>query len=181
MDVLKGEEMRRSVSAYLTDSLEGLRPRKLGNILISLHTDAAVEIKKRLSKGLERVLQNQDTSKIVHNVLAKQIDSLLHTPIGKLSNHVSEDRIRKAGTAITDTIIATAKVKLPEAIHEFDIGGVVRDKVNSYPEEKLESLVLSIAKEHLRTIEFFGFLFGLIIGLAQAAYVYYSILFKVAE
>ena len=58
---------------------------------------------------------------------------------------------------------------------------MVRDKVNSYPEEKLESLVLSIAKEHLRTIEFFGFLFGLIIGIAQAAYVYVSILYKVAE
>ena len=181
MGVLKSEEMQRSLSAYLTDSLEGLRPRKIGNILISLHTDAADEIKKKLSVGLEHVLQNQDTSRIVHNVLSKQVDSLLHAPIGKLSKHLSEDRIREAGTALTETIITTAKVKLPKAIQEFDIGGVVRDKVNSYPEEKLESLVLSIAKEHLRTIEFFGFLFGLLIGLAQAAYVYYSILFKVAE
>jgi uncharacterized membrane protein YheB (UPF0754 family) len=45
---------------------------------------------------------------------------------------------------------------------------VVREKINNYPVEKLESLVLSVAKEHLRTIELFGALFGLFIGILQA-------------
>ncbi|MCB1025918.1 MAG: DUF445 family protein, partial [Acidobacteria bacterium] len=78
-----------------------------------------------------------------------------------------------AGESITETIIAAAKAKLPAAIQEFDIGGVVRDKVNNYPAEKLESLVMSVAKEHLRTIELFGALFGLIIGIGQAIQFYY--------
>jgi uncharacterized membrane protein YheB (UPF0754 family) len=50
----------------------------------------------------------------------------------------------------------------------------VRDKINKYPVEKLESLVLSIAKEHLRTIELFGALFGLIIGIVQALLSYWA-------
>ncbi|NNE66423.1 MAG: DUF445 family protein [Pyrinomonadaceae bacterium] len=181
MSVLKSPEMQKSISAFLTDSLEKIRPQRVGAILRSLHRDAADEVKKSLSQGLEKVLNNADTYKIIHSVLAKQIDSLLHAPIGRLSNHIAEDKLRKAGSAMTETIISTARVKLPEAIKEFDIGGVVRDKVNSYPAEKLESLVLSIAKEHLRTIEFFGFLFGLIIGLGQAAFTYWAILNKIVE
>ena len=173
--------MSKSISAFLTDSIEKVRPQKFGPLLRSLHIDAEDEIKKTLSLGLEKLLKDQNTTDIVHSVLSSQIDSLLHAPIGKLSKHVSEEQIKNGGRAVTNTIISTAKVKLPEAIAEFDIGGVVRDKVNSYPAEKLESLVLSIAKEHLRTIEFFGFLFGLLIGIAQAAYVYWSILFKVVD
>jgi uncharacterized membrane protein YheB (UPF0754 family) len=168
--------MQQSISSFITDSLEKIRPQKVTEILTSLHQDAGGEIKNALSDGLVTVLNNQDTSKIIHSVLSSQIENLLHAPIGKLSSHISEEKINSAGLALTDTIIATAKAKLPEAIQEFDIGGVVRDKVNSYPAEKLESLVLSIAKEHLRKIEFFGFLFGLIIGLGQAAFTYWAIL-----
>ena len=45
----------------------------------------------------------------------------------------------------------------------------------NFPVEKLESLILSVAKEHLRTIELFGAFFGLVIGVAQALlHWYYS-------
>lgn len=178
LSVLQSPEMQHSISAFLTDTLAKVRPQQVGEVLKSLHPDSANEIKKTLANGLETVLKNEDTSKIIHSVLSKQIDSLLHSPIGKLSDHVSEEKMRKAGDALTETIIATAKVKLPEAIQEFDIGGVVRDKVNSYPAEKLESLVMSIAKEHLRTIELFGFFFGFLIGLGQAAFTYWAVLNK---
>ena len=93
-------------------------------------------------------------------------------PIGKLSDHIAEDKVRAAGKSLTETIISAAKEKLPGAIKEFDIGNVVREKINQFPVEKLESLVLSVAKEHLRTIELFGALFGLLIGIAQAIQFY---------
>jgi len=36
---------------------------------------------------------------------------------------------------------------------EFDVGGLVRNKVSAYPLEKLEALILSVAGQHLKTIE----------------------------
>ena len=120
-----------------------------------------------------KILENEDTTNIINSVLSTQIDSLIHTPIGKLSNHISEEQVRKTGDSLTNTIVEAAKQKLPQAIKEFDIGGVVRDKVNNYPAEKLESLVMSVAKEHLRTIELFGALFGFFIGLGQAVQFYF--------
>lgn len=172
LSVLRSEEMQNSISAYLTDTLEKMRPHRIGAILHSVHPEAAAEIKQTLSKGLVRVLHNQDTTRIIHSVLFKQIDALLNAPIGRLTNVISAERVRNAGDSLTDTIVAAARQKLPAAIQDFDIGGVVREKVNNYPAEKLESLVLSVAQEHLRTIELFGALFGLIIGIGQAIQFY---------
>ena len=81
--------------------------------------------------------------------------------------------MRDASTSLTHAIISAVHAKLPEAVAEFDVGGVVREKIRNYPVEKLESLVMSVAKEHLRTIELFGALFGFLIGLAQAVQFYF--------
>ncbi|MEJ7699737.1 MAG: DUF445 family protein [Pyrinomonadaceae bacterium] len=166
--------MMISVSAYLTDTLQKLRPHSLGAILQTAHPEAEDKLKNMLSRTLMNVLNREETVKIINKVLSVQIERLLAAPIGKLSGHISEEKVRQAGKSLTETIISAAKEKLPEAIREFDIGSVVRDKINKYPVEKLESLVLSIAKEHLRTIELFGALFGLIIGIVQALLSYWA-------
>jgi uncharacterized membrane protein YheB (UPF0754 family) len=165
--LLQGEEMLKSISAYLTDTLEKLRPHSIDAVLQTLHPESEEKLKNMLSKGLLTILSRGETSKIINSFLHNQIDRFLSAPIGKLSNHISEEKVRSAGKSLTETIIAAAKEKLPEAIREFDVGGVVREKINNYPAEKLEALVLSVAKEHLRIIEFFGFFFGLVIGVVQ--------------
>ena len=105
-------------------------------------------------------------------MLAGQIDRLLSKPIGKLSGHISEDKLREASTSLTSAIISAVHSKLPDAVAEFDVAGMVREKIRNYPPEKLESLVMSVAKEHLRTIELFGALFGFVIGILQSIQFY---------
>lgn len=174
LSVVQGEEMQHSISAYLTDTLQKIRPHSMDAILQTIHPESEEKLKKLLANGLLTILQKDETGTIINRVLAKQIDRLLSAPIGRLSDHISPQQIESAGANITETIINAAREKLPEAIKEFDIGSVVREKINHYPVEKLETLVLSIAKEHLRTIELFGALFGLIIGVVQAALAYWT-------
>ncbi|REJ76390.1 MAG: DUF445 family protein [Acidobacteria bacterium] len=170
--VLQGEQMRKSIAGYLADSLETVKPRLIGDLLQSAHPEAATKLRRLLTDGLIGVLEREETAKIVNEVLSKQIDSLLNAPIGRLSRHVSEEQIEKAGETLTKVIIDAAKQKLPEAIEEFDIGGVVEEKVNNYPAEKLEALVLSVAKDNLRMIELFGAFFGFFIGFGQSIHFY---------
>lgn len=172
LSVLQGEEMQNSISAYLTDTLYKIRPHSIDAILQTIHPHAEEKLKNMLSKGLLGILNRDETANIINAVLSRQIERLLSAPIGKLSDHVSEEQVRNAGKSLTETIITAAREKLPKVIQEFDIGNVVREKINHYPVEKLESLVLSVAKEHLRTIELFGALFGLLIGIAQAVQFY---------
>jgi len=51
---------------------------------------------------------------------------------------------------------------------------LVRKKVSDYPLEKLEDLVLSVARDQLKTIELFGAVIGLFIGVAQAIYFWFT-------
>ena len=168
LSLLRGEEMRRQVSAYLTDTLGQFRPHSIDSIMRALHPESEAKLKSMLSKGLLSIVGREDTSKIINAMLASQIENLLAAPIGRLSDQISEDRLRSASDGFAETIITAIREKLPEAIREFDVGGVVRQKIMNYPADKLEALVLSVAKEHLRTIELFGALFGLFIGILQA-------------
>ena len=171
--LLQGDEMTNSISAYLTDTLHKLRPHSIDAILQTVHPESEEKLKKMLSKGLLGIISRDETTNIINTVLSNQIEGFLARPIGKLADHISPEQVRKTGKSLTETIISAAKEKLPEAIREFDIGGVVREKINHYPVEKLESLILSVAKEHLRTIELFGAFFGFVIGVVQAVLSYW--------
>jgi uncharacterized membrane protein YheB (UPF0754 family) len=166
--LLQSEEMSQSISNYLSDTMHKIRPHSIGAILQLANADIEPKLKRMLSNGLLNLLQKKETQNIINAVLAKQIERFLATPIGKLSDHFPEENIKQAGVTVTNTIIVAAKEKLPEAIKEFNLGEVVREKINNYPAEKLENLVMSVAKEHLRTIELFGAFFGLIIGIVQS-------------
>ena len=171
--LLRGEEMQRSISAYVTDTLEKLRPHSIDSILRTVHPESEAKLKTMLSKGLLSIIASENTSRLVNDMLSRQIEQLLSEPIGKLSDKIEEEKLVSASETFADTIINAIREKLPEAIKEFDVGGVVREKIMNYPVEKLESLVMSVAKEHLRTIELFGAGFGFAIGLVQAVQFYF--------
>ena len=173
LGLLRGDEMQRQISAYVTDTLAQFRPHSIDSIMRALHPESEEKLKGMLSKGLLNIVGREDTSQIINAMLATQIDNLLSAPIGRLSDNIAEEKLRAASEGFADTIISAIREKLPEAIKEFDVGGVVREKIMNYPAEKLEALVLSVAKEHLRTIELFGALFGLFIGVLQAVQFYF--------
>lgn len=173
LSLLQSDETMAGVTAYLRTTLDKLRPHSIDAILKIIHPESEEKLKEMLSKGLLDILGREETSNIINEVLADQIDRLLSTPIGKIGDHVPEAKLREASTALTDAIIGAVHAKLPEAIAEFDVAGLVREKIRAYPAEKLEALVLSVAQEHLRKIELFGALFGFIIGLFQAVELYF--------
>ncbi len=173
LSLLQGDEMMKQVSAYITDTLAQFRPHSIDAIMQTLHPESEEKLKNMLSRGLLSIISRDDTHKVINDMLARQVEQLLAAPIGKLSDTISEEKLRAAGESFADTIIAAIREKLPDAIREFDVGNVVREKIHNYPAEKLEALVLSVAKEHLRTIELFGALFGLFIGILQAIQFYF--------
>ena len=166
-------ELATSVSAYITDALERLRPHSLRALLQHLNPDSAPRIKSLLTKGLITVLAREETARTINAILSVQIERLLAVPIGRPADYVSDTAVRNASTALTERITAAARERLPAAIAEFDIGGIVRNKVSEYPVEKLEALVLSVAQQHLKTIELFGAIIGLFLGIFQAIYIYF--------
>ncbi|HKC62651.1 MAG TPA: DUF445 family protein [Pyrinomonadaceae bacterium] len=169
----RSQELSTTVSAYLTDALHRLRPHTLRVLMQHLNPESAQRLKNFLSKGLLTVFAREETARTINNILSAQVERLLVAPIGRLSDHVPEEAVHKMTTALAEKITNAARERLPSAIAEFDIGGIVRQKVAGYPVEKLEELVLSVAQQHLKTIELFGAVIGFVIGIAQAVYFWY--------
>ena len=174
LSLIQGDEMIRGINEYLSETFNKLRPHSIDAILKVVHPETEEKLKRMLSRGLIEILSRDETSRIINEMIAAQIDRLLAAPIGRLGDQIPEEKIREASRALTDAIVSAVNTKLPEAIAEFDVAGVVREKIRTYPAEKLEALVLSVAKEHLRTIELFGAFFGFVIGLVQAVMSYWA-------
>jgi uncharacterized membrane protein YheB (UPF0754 family) len=178
LSVARSAELSTSVSAYATDALERVRPHTLRALLEHARPDSAEQLKGFLARGLMGVLSREETARMVNAILASQVEKLLVRPIGRVGDLVPEEKVRRAGAVLAERIEAAARERLPAAIAEFDIGRIVQEKVSGYPVKKLEDLVLTVAKQHLRTIELFGLLIGFVIGVAQAGYLYIRLFWR---
>lgn len=172
----RSPQLAATVSGYATDALQRVRPHTLRAILEHARPDTAAQLKSFIARGLMGVLGREETARTVNAILSAQVERLLVAPIGRVGDLVPEEKVRRAAELLTERVTAAAAERLPAAITEFDIGGIVREKVSGYPVDKLETLVLSVAKQHLRTIEMFGLFIGLFIGLLQAALMYFRVI-----
>ncbi len=174
LELLQNPELAQSVSAYAKDAINSLRSQTVGTVLLRVNPESASRLKELITNGLLSILAREDTSRTINAILSSQIERLLVAPIGRLGDHLSEQAVRRASSALVERITSAARDRLPAAIAEFDVGGLVRKKVSEYPIEKLEELILSVASHHLKTIELFGAIIGLIIGIGQAIYFWFT-------
>jgi len=170
VEILRSETLSSSISSHFGDAIDRLRPQTLGSVLQQVDSRSAQHIKELLTKSLLNLLSREDTARTINAILSAQIERLLIAPIGRLGDHVSENAMERASSGLVERITFAARERLPVAIAEFDVGGLVRKKVSDYPIEKLEQLVLSVAQQHLKTIELFGAIIGFFIGIGQAIY-----------
>ena len=173
LSMLQSDKTVDGISAYLRTTIEKLRPHSIDAILQVVHPEAEERLKRLFANGLVDILSRDETADTINDILSAQIDQLMSRPLGKLGDHVSQEKVRELSKSLTAAVVDAASKKLPEAIADFDVQGMVRQKVAEYPPEKLENLVLSVAGEHLRTIELFGAVFGFLIGVAQAVQFYF--------
>ncbi len=174
IEILRSEALSTSLSTQVGGAIERLRPQTLGSVMQQLDANSATRAKDFLSKSLLSLLSRDDTARTINAILTAQVERLLIAPIGKLGDHVSPNAMQRASAALVERITEAARERLPFAIAEFDVGGLVRKKVSDYPLEKLEELVLSVAQQHLKTIELFGAAIGFFIGVAQAIYFWFT-------
>jgi uncharacterized membrane protein YheB (UPF0754 family) len=174
IEILRSEALSTSVSMQVEETIDRLRPQTLGALMQQLDSNSTTQAKEFLSKSLLSLLSRDDTARTINAILRTQIERLLISPIGRLGDHVSRNAMERASSALVERITLAARERLPVAIAEFDVGGLVRKKVSDYPLEKLEDLVLSVARDQLKTIEIFGAVIGFFIGVAQAIYFWFT-------
>lgn len=172
LELIRDRETVVNLREMVMSSVAQFRPHSIDAILQTVYPESEEKLKKLLAGGLTDVLSRDETGAAVSEIIDRQIERAMERPIGRLSDLIPHDKVDSIVNALSGAITSAIAAKLPDAIADFDVGGVVREKIRNYPPEKLESLILSVAKEHLRTIELFGAGFGLAIGLVQAVQFY---------
>jgi len=174
IEILRGEMLSTSISIHVSGAIDRLRPQTLGSVMEQIDSSSTTRAKEFLSRSLLSLLSRDDTARTINAILSAQIERLLIAPIGRLGDHVSATAMERASAALVERITFAARERLPVTIAEFDVGGLVRKKVSDYPLAKLEELVLSVAQQHLKTIELFGAIIGFFIGVGQAIYFWFT-------
>jgi uncharacterized membrane protein YheB (UPF0754 family) len=170
--MVQSEHTINGISSYLRTTLATLRPHSIDAILQLAYPQSEEKLKAMLADKLVEIIKRAETADAINEMLSAQIDRLLTRPLGRLGDRLPEEKMREFSKGLSAAISSAAAAKLPDAIAGFDVQGMVRQKVSEYPPEKLEKLVLSVAGEHLRTIEVFGAIFGFAIGVLQAVQFY---------
>lgn len=128
------------------------------------------------------LLDKQDLIAVLHKVdLRSAIGSLIHAAlerkIGELQKipmlgaFITEDRVASIRDGIVDAVLeneAEIAGQLENILDEnLDIASIVEEKVAGFPTQRLEQLVLDVARRELRAIELWGAFLGALIGILQ--------------
>ncbi len=150
--------------------IQGLLPKRKAEIASNIGKTVDEELLS-LEDILNKMIEDQDKKNIVKaikirvnmvidekmpsimpstfkNIIKEYIDTVVEEEIASLINDLSEDLIHKA----------TARINIKE---------MVEDRINDFEMEKIEEIILSIAKKELKHIERLGGILGALIGLIQ--------------
>lgn len=150
--------------------IQGLIPKRRAEIANSIGEIVETELIS-IEEIIEKFIQDQDKSEIIFNIkrkikkLAEQklppiLPSTIKAMITNYIDDIIDQEAEKAINELVEKIIhkATTQVKIAEIIEE---------KINAFELEKLESIIINIAKKELKHIELLGGLLGFLIGLLQ--------------
>src|SRR5689334_1875772 len=174
VEILRSEILFTSISVHFTEAIDRFFPQTIGAVMQQVDARSLDRAKDFLTRGVLNLLAHDQTARTINAILSAQVERLLIAPIGRLGDHVSQNSMQRASSALVERITLAGRDRLPVAFAEFDVVGLVRKKVSDYPIEKLEELVLSVAQHHLKTIELSGAIIGFFIGVGQAIYFWFT-------
>ena len=104
----------------------------------------------------------------INNIINQRLPVIIPSSIREMIKKYIEDIIKQEGDSIMSEIMDTF---MDNGKSTIQLAQMIEDKINEFPLDKLEQVVLNIAKEELKHIEILGGVLGFIIGLLQGAIV----------
>ena len=111
VEILRSETLSTSVSAHFSDAIDRLRPQTLGSVLQQVDPKSPEHVKQLLTRSLLSLLAREDTSRTINAILTAQVERLLIAPIGRLGDHVSENAMERASSALVEKITRTRQTE----------------------------------------------------------------------
>jgi uncharacterized membrane protein YheB (UPF0754 family) len=157
-------------------TVQGLMPKRKKEIARNIGQTVETELLS-IEEIIDRMIEGMDKTAVIE-ALKKRIVQLAELKMPVFVPSAMKGMIM---TFIEDTIDENADEMLNEIsekiVHEatekVSVALIIEEKINAFPFEKLEEIILSIAKKELKHIEYLGGLIGLVIGFVQGLIILY--------
>ena len=165
----------RRILGFTVQGLVGRRQKEIARSIGGVVGDHLVN-----HKDLVAALERADLHGLLNRVLEDRLPEVLAGlkkslgPLaGVLDSFLTQQRVADLRAKLVDKILENKEsliLQLEKALEEgLDVKDLVERKVAEFPVERLEALILLVAKRELRSIEILGGFLGLLIGLLQTA------------
>ncbi len=154
----------------------GLIPKRRKEVARSIGEVVEKELIS-IEEILDKMIKEEDKNNLIKGIKIK-IDQIIEEKLppfipstfkGMIKDYVDKVVEEELGNVITNL----SEYVLHKASTRIKIGEMVEDKINQFDLEKLEEIIINIAKKELKHIEVLGLVLGIIIGLAQGIIVNY--------
>lgn len=159
----------------LNMKIQGLIPKRKRELAKSVGEVVETELIS-MEEIIEQLITDENKSEIIFvikrkikGVLEKKLPSFIPSAFKGMIDEYINDIIDQEGdkviTELTEKMVHTATTKIK-------ISEIIEDKINDFELEKLEEIVLVIAKKELKHIEILGAILGCVIGLIQGIIIF---------
>lgn len=157
-------------------TLQGLMPKRKREIAKNIGETVENELVS-IEEIIDKMIEGSDKTMIIE-ALKKRIMELAEMKMPPFVPSAMKGMIM---SFIGDTIDENADEMINEIsekiVHEatekVSIALIIEEKINAFPFEKLEEIILGIAKKELKHIEYLGGVIGFVIGIVQGLIILY--------
>ncbi|MTI65199.1 MAG: DUF445 family protein [Firmicutes bacterium] len=154
----------------LNFEIQGLIPKRKEEIAKSVG-DVVEEELLNIRDIIERIIEDEDISKIkfilkrrINKIVDEKLPALIPSSIKNMISEYVDEIVDSEGDKILKQLIEET---IDNATERVSIADIVEEKINSYDIDKLERIIITIAKKELKHIEILGGVLGFFIGIIQ--------------
>ncbi|MDQ0254200.1 uncharacterized membrane protein YheB (UPF0754 family) [Evansella vedderi] len=159
------------ISNELTKLLQDVRTEEMINNLLQKEWNAILE--KTPSNFISRTVVGEKINGFVKVVVDETpIIGEWEQPLNKWAIRYEEIIVNSFLPIITESVTQLVQKHLKTAMKHLGIQDIVRKQINSFPLQRLEAMLLSIAGRELKMIALLGAMIGGLIGLLQGIIIF---------
>lgn len=150
--------------------LQGLIPKRQKDIAKSIGEVVEQELLS-MKDIVNKYIENEDFSQVkfiifmrVKEIIDEKMPSIIPSSFKKSIYSYLEEKINVEGDKIIKDL---AEKMVDKAANKVSLSEIVEEKINSFGLEKIEKIVIAIAKKELKHIEVLGGVLGFLIGIIQ--------------
>jgi len=150
--------------------IQGLIPMRKQEIARSIGETVQNELIS-MEEIIDEMIENTDKQDLIATIkvkitkiAAEKMPSLIPSSFKEMLIKYIEDTIDSEGESIFNEL---SEQLVHKATDSIDIAKFIEDKINLFELEKIEEIIMDIAKKELKHIELLGGFIGVVIGLVQ--------------